>query len=210
MSRNQLLLLVVCLLFSSSGCTGRYGQGGAGWLAGSPTVAPPPTYSLTIPSVARNQPYYNPNQTNAGAATTPMVANAAPGQLNGWIPKSDNLQTATIAPNSGAPGQTQLGPTAFAGGAPTSVIQTASNSALPGSGTSFTDSPNYRTTSIDETQDQTRLPATDATSVRTSHGQSHWSTRSIRPVSATARRSLSGVPTRLCRYARRRWTAGIR
>ena len=71
MSRFQLLLLSICLVTVSVGCRNRcanvYGgnglYGGNAFAGGATTIAPPPTYSLNIPSIARNQPYYTPGQT---------------------------------------------------------------------------------------------------------------------------------------------------
>jgi hypothetical protein len=82
----------------------------------------------------------------------------------------------TINSNPGSTGGSVLSaPTTFVDNRnPANGLRTASNNNLNGannpsfanSGISYTDSTNYRTTSIDETRDRTRLPATDASSVR--------------------------------------------
>jgi hypothetical protein len=175
MSRVHVLILCICLMVVTMGCSNRSNGYGPSWISSSPTVAPPPTYSLNIPSVARNQPYYNPTTSNAGAqpngaptnATPPPAAPATPAQLNGWIPKSDSPSTPAGSANPSTTGQPPIpAGTQFAAAPPLTGIQTASNTAMPASGASFTDSANYRTTSIDETRDETRLPATDASQVR--------------------------------------------
>ena len=177
MFRIQLLLLVACLILSTAGCQSRCSNGCGGWFAENSTVAPPPTYSLNIPSVAKNQPYYtpgaaapnyntlNPNQT----APTP----AALQNQNGWRQSGNQL-------SNGADGNPGEGRSVLT--SPTTFVENQSNrlnpvrapgnqqvpqtAALPGTGYSYTDSANYRTTQIDESRDATRLPVTDASTVR--------------------------------------------
>ena len=181
MSRIQLLMIFACLVALSVGCCGRCKNPCGGWLAGSSTVAPPPTYSLNIPSVANNQPYYTPGSAAPNSYTvnpnlrapTPAV----PGQRqDGW--RSTNEQ----ASNGNAEDQESRSvlatPTTFVESRPTAdpnqanpqfnqpSFRTASNIPLPASGYSYTNSQNYLTTRVDERMDATRLPVTDASTVR--------------------------------------------
>ena len=169
MSRTHYLLLVACLLMAMTGCRNRCNsQCGNGLFAGSPTIAAPPTYSLNIPSVARNQPYYVPgtNSTLNSNSNAPTPANQT-NQLNGWQPANGNGTGTNGASNSGSNGQSVLSsPTIFANNTTPDNFRTASNTALPGSGMSYRDSTNYQTTRVDETLDRTRLAATDASNVR--------------------------------------------
>ena len=214
MSRFQLLMLSICVVAMTVGCRNRcpnqfaqYGgqYGGGVFSGGSPTIAPPPTYSLNIPSVAKNQPYYTPGQAAPNAAPNNFTLNtnqraptpATPGsspaatrqatQLNqsGWrsvnnnlgsninsggAPDSNNGRSVLAAPtrfvesnsgnNSGTGSNTAVATNSGSG------TRTASAAPLPGSGVSFTNSQNYQTTRVDETQDATRLALTDATTVR--------------------------------------------
>lgn len=167
MSRNLILLLSIALLVLQSGCRNRCGNqcGSGGFFAGNSTIPAPPTYSLNIPSVAGSQPYYVPGSGNGAIGT--LNPNAPPtfnpsqnqAQLNGWRP-SDSNSGSNSNTNSNAP-------TTFANGSTVPPgFRTASATALPGSGSSFTDSRNYQSTRVDETLDRTRLAATDASSVR--------------------------------------------
>ena len=180
MSRILLVVVSIGLLSLSTGCRNRCANpcGTGGYFAGSPTIAAPTTYSLNIPSVARNtQPYYVPAngtlQTNpAGRSPTPAGQR---NPVNGWVPTNQNPNVGTNgALNNGTPGRSVLtSPTTFFQSNQPNGLRTASASnsinarnPLPGSGTSFTDSTNYRTTQTNEQQDLTRLPATDASNVR--------------------------------------------
>ena len=212
MCRIRLIVLAICLLTLTVGCRNRCnnpcGTSGGLFAGGASTIAPPPTYSLNIPSVARNQPYYTPNSGNAGTlstygrAPTPATRQAQQGQA-GWrasgtdLSNSNGIQNQT-QPNSN--GNSVLAtPTTFVqtGGTvkPNPVnlqaksvlannqlaavntqaqfgqlaqngLRTASTTALPGSGQSFTESTNYQTTRVDERNDSTRLAVTDASTVR--------------------------------------------
>jgi hypothetical protein len=181
MSRIQLLLIFACLVVMSVGCCGRCNNPCGGWFAGSSTVAPPPTYSLNIPSVASNQPYYTPGSVAPNSYTVnPNLrapTPAAPGQSqNGWRPTNEQLSTGNT--NQGESRSVLATPTTFVesrpGGNSNQVnpqfnqpsLRTASNVPLPGSGYSYTNSPNYLTTRVDERMDATRLPVTDASTVR--------------------------------------------
>lgn len=186
MSRFQLLLLSICLVTVSVGCRnpGNNIYGGGAFAGGPSTIAPPPTYSLNIPSVAGNQPYYTPGQTAPTnntlnpnqRAPTPAIRQATQLNQNGWRSSDNDLSGAgNIAPlktnNSPNDGRSVLGaPTKFVESTPSansgSGTRTASTAPLPGSGVSFTSSTNYQTTLVDETQDATRLPVSDATAVR--------------------------------------------
>lgn len=190
MPRYQLLLLTICLVTISVGCR-NYGNnchGGGAFAGGSATIAPPPTYSLNIPSVAGNQPYYTPGQTaptnntlnTNQRAPTPAIRQATQLNQSGWRSADNDLSNnGSVAPlnntNSPNSGRSVLAaPTTFAGTTQNSNsnsnsgsgTRTASNTALPGSGASFTSSPNYQTTRVNETQDATRVPLSDATAVR--------------------------------------------
>jgi hypothetical protein len=187
MSKAQLLILVAFLIGVSNGCHNRSAnQWGNGFYAGGSTIAAPPTGSLSIPSLAKNPPYYIPGQTVPGqtgpagisatltpntsaprpsnypAAINPAANQLNSGNLNGWQPTNGNNGAST---NSG---QSVLSsPTIFASnGATPTGFRATSATAMPGTGSSFTDSRNYQTTQVDERLDQTRLPATDASNVR--------------------------------------------
>ena len=193
MSRIQLFVVFACIVALSVGCRNRcYNTCANGAFAGSPTIAAAPTYSLQIPSLARNtQPYYTPGVGNTSAsavnprAASPTPATPSSGDLN-WRRAGTNLSGSTSrnVPNTQQPAQSVLNqPTKFVE-VPTinpvnNVAQnqagvrtpfnvptrTASLAALPGSGQSFTNSPNYQTTRVNEQVDPTRIAVTDATSV---------------------------------------------
>lgn len=168
MSRIQLVLLAACLVAMSVGCRGRCNDGccGGGWFAGNPRVAPPPTYSLNIPSVAQNQPYYTPG---GGTVVDPNQRAPVPANSGqpGWRP-SNNTDSSANGASTGESRSVLASPTTFVETQPTTGLQLRSASAagLPGSGFSYTSSPNYRTTRVDERLDATRLPVTDASAVR--------------------------------------------
>jgi hypothetical protein len=177
MFRFRCSLFIVCLTLMTAGCQSRCNNPCGGWFAGNSRVAPPPTYTLNIPSVANNnQPYYTPsaaapnNYTLNPNQSAPTPANQQ--NQNGWR-QTGNQQ------NNGAgasPGERRSVLTT-----PTTFVETRPNinqagfpgnqraprtAALPGSGYSYTDSANYRTTQVDESRDATRLPVTDASTVR--------------------------------------------
>lgn len=179
MSRIHLTWIVACLMLATTGCANRANPYG-NWWACNPTVAPPATYGINIPSVARNQPpYYTPGNTYQvnpqGRAPTPATQSGA----NGWRP-SDNARTG--ASNTQERNDSVLTtPTTFVESSPTRpatgpmnsvlansnpVTRTASAAPLPGTGVSSTNASDYRTTRIDERNDATRLPVTDASQVR--------------------------------------------
>lgn len=176
------LLFVSILLASQTGCRNRCNQqcGGGGLFASNTTVAPAPTYSLNIPSVARNQPYYAPNggpisttarapipangtQPAAGSNSTlqwRQQGTANPGSTFGSQPAQPTSGTRLVETNTGI--NLNTGSSVLVGGSQ-NPVQLA---ALPASGTSFTDSRNFATTRTDERLDATRVPVTDATQVR--------------------------------------------
>jgi hypothetical protein len=174
MSRIQLLLLATCLVVLSTGCRSRCDNGsGGGWFAGSPRVAPPPTYSLNIPSVAQNQPYYTPgnNASNSSVVDpnlrSPVPVNSQSGEP-GWR-RSDNNALNSNGTPAGDSRSVLTSPTTFVETDPVSgqpYARSGSATGLPGSGFSYTSSANYQTTRVDERLDSTRLPVTDASSVR--------------------------------------------
>ena len=168
MSRNFWILLAIGIL-ASTGCRNRYNNPyGGGLFTGTPTIAAPGTYSLNIPSLASNQPYYVPGQSNSAVVETldprvpPSANNNYPAQLNGWRPSPDNSGTSNF--NTG---QSVLAASNVNNGYSVPPgYRSASNTAMPGSGISYTDSTNYQSTGIDERTDRTRLAATDASNVR--------------------------------------------
>ncbi len=167
-TRIQCLALTMCLLILTAGCRNRCNNpyGGGLFAGGSPTIAAPATYSLNIPSVAKNQPYYVPGPANNstlnpnGRAPTPQGRQATQPNQAGWKSAENDLSKAGSGIRSeGDAGRSVLAPTSF--------VQTgAASRPMQSTGQAFTNSQNYRTTSIDERQDATRLPVTDASFVR--------------------------------------------
>ena len=90
----------------------------------------------------------NTNNVGSGAATNLQAQNISPVQTRSVLTNGTNFVETT------PPGRT------------TPNFRTASTAPLPGSGVSFTDSTDYRTTRTNEQTDPTRLPATDASTVR--------------------------------------------
>ena len=179
------LLLVSFLMACQTGCRNRCSQpcGGGGLFANNTTVAPAPTYSLNIPSVARNQPYYAPNggpisttarapipvgtQPTAGSNSNSNLQWRQQGTSNsgstfGSQPTQQGSGTRLVETNTGI--NLNTGSSVLVGG-PQNNPQLAAV-ALPATGTSFTDSRNFATTQTDERLDATRVPVTDATRVR--------------------------------------------
>jgi hypothetical protein len=162
--KGTLVAAALASILAVSGLAGcrQCGNGGCcGLLGRSPTVCPPPTYSLQIPSAAQNQPYYNGGTTTAQQPSHLVQPNGAAPMPVGNQPNSvPNEQWRAVGGNN-----LSLSPQ------PQSVLDTSTAVATPrnyygNGGLSFTESTNYRTTSVDETRDQTRLPVTDASSVR--------------------------------------------
>jgi hypothetical protein len=191
MFRIQSLVAVTAIAFiaCSTGCRNRCNQPcGGGLFAGSPTIAPAPTYSLNIPSVAQNQPYYTPNNgagrvntasqaplpntgndlnwRKSGSPTNPNLGNQPARQNTGQNILANNQagNGRFVETNSGLVNPTAINPgqSVLVGGAQPN-IRTA---AIPATGNSVIDSRNFTTTQIDERQDPTRIPVTDATRVR--------------------------------------------
>jgi hypothetical protein len=143
----------------------------------SPTIAPPPTYSLQIPSANGNPAYYVPGGPNPNATANlpsylvdpsrraPVPASNNGGtninQQNGWRPTGGtNLSStsATARPGSNVPnalGNPGIARTQIAS-APTAR--------------SVVTSVDYASTRSNEQLDPTRLPATDASNVRAPAG----------------------------------------
>ena len=173
MSRIQIFALACCVLTATAGCRNRCNNAcGGGLFAGNATIPAPPTYSLNIPSVARNQPYYVPGTNTVAPANpntyAPTPANS-PTLPNRWEPKNNTTGNGSGSSNSGSTGQSVLAaPTTFVESSPSYPpgYRTAANTTLPGAGLSYTDSTNYQTTRTDETRDGSRLPVTDASNVR--------------------------------------------
>ena len=155
MSRIQFMLLLLCLVVLSTGCRGRCNNPCGGWFAGNSTVAPPPTYSLNIPSVANNQPYYTPGSAGPNNSTlnpnqrAPTPATQQNGE--GWRQSGNQLSNG----NNGAPAESRsvlTTPTTFVETQPNFISpggiaagqQAPRTAALPSSGYSYTDSANYK------------------------------------------------------------------
>jgi len=181
---TTLVILLAALFFASqTGCRNRCSQPcGGGLFANNTRVAPAATYSLNIPSVAQNQPYYNPNSgpisTTArapvpatGSSTSGSNSNlqwrqqgGAPinsGSTFGAQPAQPTSGTRLVEANTGV--NLNTGSSVLVGGLQNRV---AATQPLPATGSSFTDSRNFATTRIDERLDATRVPVTDATQVR--------------------------------------------
>ena len=177
---TTLAILLAGLFFvSQAGCRSRCNQPcGGGFFASNTTVAPASTYSLNIPSVAQNQPYYAPNggpinttaraptpATNTQPAASGSNSNlqwrqqgGAPinsGSTFGAQPTQSGSGTRLVEVNNGANPNLNTGSSVLVRG-----------QSLPATGSSFTDSRNFATTQTDERLDATRVPATDATQVR--------------------------------------------
>lgn len=176
MSRIQILLLCTCLVVMTSGCRNRCNDPcGGGWFAGNSRVAPPPTYSLNIPSVAKNQPYYTPGSAAPNYTLNPNQNAPTPTNQSGWRQSGNQLSNGANGGDA-APGDSRsvlTNPTTFVETQPNNINrsgiagnQPTRTAALPGTGQSYRDSANYRTTQIDERRDATRLPVTDASTVR--------------------------------------------
>jgi len=191
-----LIAMAICVVSMTVGCRNRCspGCGNGLFAAGSPTIAPPQTYSLNIPSVARNtQPYYTPGQQppnsntlnpNLGAPT-PATRSATQSNQSGWHGNDLSNQPARNSNQNSNEGESVLqAPTKFVESGTNNntttspntnanfslsqqaPTRTASTAPLPGSGVSFRDSTNYTTTQVDERNDPTRLPGVDASAVR--------------------------------------------
>lgn len=173
MSRILFPVLVAATLILASGCQNRCYQPCGNWYAGNPRIAPPPTYSLNIPSVAQNQqPYYTPNGSTptTGATTNNEAWRRYDGSNNNGTNNLNSTSGQSRFVESGSnlnTGQSVLTPgnsPTFSGSA--SLTRSASNTSLPASGTSFTDSRNFASTLNDERTDPTRMPVTNATLVQ--------------------------------------------
>ena len=142
-------------------------------------IPPPPTGSLNIPSVARNPYPYN-NYRNGlnpnGSAPTPANGSGVQNynRSNGWRSASQTGNgLGAVAPSPQPTTNSSNAVSVIASRSDTNdnsgQIRTASNPSSTSSGSSsnsYIDSPNYTTTSINETMDRTRLPATDASGMR--------------------------------------------
>ncbi len=162
---------------------GNYGQSYNGVAGRSPVIPPPGTGTLNIPSIARNNPYgLNPNRglLNTGqAAPTPANRAGQFNQQNGW--RATGQGTSNPNANTNNPNQfgtgTTLGrnqnsatgttnPNVAPPNASSVLVQDTQSRSDRGYGDSYVRSPDYSTTSVNETFDRTRLPATDASAVR--------------------------------------------
>ena len=150
---------------------------GSGSLSRSQLIPPPATGSLTIPSLARNNPFgvnqnrglLNTNQAAPTDATRSARFNAQNGWhgiegalLNGQSPQTTQPAGSTTLGNNTTPNS----PTTLPANAASVLVADTQARSDRGYGDSYVRSPNYATTTINETQDGTRLPATDASAVR--------------------------------------------
>ncbi len=194
MSRNFVaLILCACVLSLASGCRNcRLNPcNNACGFGASPTLPAPPTYSLQIPSLGQNQPYYNGVPTTAqtpsyllnpnSAAPTPASNAPTLAPQQGWRSVGTNPEVGSNFQNAPqnqpssllqqpvdlSPNRAPAGFASQTAGQLNSVLQPPDNrTASATNGLSFMDSVNYRTTRVDERQDDTRLPVTDASGVR--------------------------------------------
>jgi len=176
MTRVQYSLLIACVVMMSVGCRNRCNTPcSPGLFAGNSTLAPPPTYSLNIPSVANNQPYYTPGQAAPTNNTLNTNQRAPTPQQQGWRAANGNLSnTNTSSPQSGESRSVLTNQTKFVettapqNGNPLNPGNQppARMAALPGSGVSFTNSQNFQSTPFDERRDATQMPVSDASGVR--------------------------------------------
>lgn len=168
--------LTCCTLMFSSGCRNCNQACTGNGYGYSPTIAPPPTYSLQIPSANGNPAYYVPGSPNPNAtanlpsylvnpnlrAPTPAVNNGGTNinQQNGWRPTGNNLSSAasTAVPTTvaQAPAAQSNAPLTRVASAPTAQ--------------SVVSSIDYTSTRNNEQLDPTRLPATDASNVQAPAG----------------------------------------
>ena len=173
--------LVGTAIVFSSGCRSCNPTCTSNGYACSPTIAPPPTYSLQIPSANGNPAYYTPGTPNPTAtANLPSYLvdpnRRAPvpqgntnqqngiNQQNGWRPTGNNNLSSvtsttlpTLAQNAGQNTGQNLGAIRSA-----PVTQVASAPSAQSVVTSI----DYASTRSNEQLDPTRLPATDASNVR--------------------------------------------
>lgn len=142
----------------------------------SPVIPAPATGSLRIPSLARNNPFGS-NQgllnTNQAAPTAASNRTSQYNLQNGWQPVGSRSTTSGSSQNTQQNSGTTLGnnsrslvPTQGNPAAAQSVLAQGSQTRSASLGNSFVRSPDYSTTSVNETYDRTRLPATDASGVR--------------------------------------------
>jgi len=212
--------------FGSGSSTQSFGNGfsqSAGSSSRSALIPPPPTGSINIPSLTGNNTFgFNQNRgllnTNT-AAPTAANRSARFNSQNGWHPidgSSSNLQS---SPNTQPTGSTTLGSNSAPSSnssfnrntAPTSatsvLAQNTQSAANQGYGDSFVRSPDYSTTSINETKDGTRLPATDASAIR---APSQFYARASGQHSLTTRersKTLLNRPTTCPRFSRSKTVA---
>jgi hypothetical protein len=173
--------LVCCVLVFSSGCRNCNPACAGNGYAYSPTIAPPPTYSLQIPSAGGNAAYYVPGSPNPNAtanlpsylvdpnrrAPVPQGTNGGVNinQQNGWRPTGNNNlsgTTSTTLPTTLAQNVGQR-PGVF-GNVPATQVASAPTAQ------SVVTSVDYASTRSNEQLDPTRLPATDASNVRAPAG----------------------------------------
>ncbi len=165
----------------SGGSTSRtFGQPVGGLAGRSPIIAPPPTNSLNIPSIARNNPFgSNGGLINTGqAAPTPADRTSQFNRDQGWRASDEannNFSggSSSSGSTSGSASATTIGsasrsqpPQVGPSNANSVLVQDTQSRNNRGYGDSFVSSTDYSTTAVNETFDRTRLPATDASAVR--------------------------------------------
>lgn len=176
--------LVCCVLMFSSGCRNCNPACAGNGYGYSPTIAPPPTYSLQIPSANGNAAYYVPGSPNPNATANlpsylvdpnrraPVPQGNTGGvnvnQQNGWRPTGNNnlsTNTSTTLPTTLAQnaGQNNGQNTRAFGNVPAQVASAPTAQ-------SVVTSIDYASTRSNEQLDPTRLPATDASNVRAPAG----------------------------------------
>ena len=179
-------ICLVSMLAMTTGCRNRCTPGCPpnAFFGANQVIPAPATYSVQIPSQNNGQAYYNPNSTARqptyllnpnGASPTPATGGANSNQP-GWRAVGSESQSGANVPRSvlqqdettSSQPRTNSASTTLAQVQPPSAgtVRTATAT----NGLSYRDSVNYRTTRTDERLDRTRLPATDATSVRAPSG----------------------------------------
>ena len=146
-------------------------QGFQGSQTRNTLIPPPATGTLNIPSLARN-PFSNASTGSTSgllntrsSAPTPASSNSSTirnfNQQNGWRPTNDNQSNnnnSSQPSNSGSANATSVLASTSVG----TPVRTASAT----TSSSYVESPNYRSTSANETNDPTRLPINNASNVR--------------------------------------------
>ncbi len=168
---------VYCLLIFLAGCRNNtmqsvattYPQAGFNSLTGSTRVPAPATYSVKIPNTSGSS-YYNAAAqlppANAAITAPSLAASSQPPVLVG---SNSTMTTISSGPSVETPDSIPQTKTVSLEAPPVNNTLPPSRVAqntLPPTGLSYTNHTNFRSTAVDERQDQTRLPVTDASQVR--------------------------------------------